>query len=132
MISSYNYALSILQSSEIKPLPSSHGKLARAVALAADSPLQEVGFSHLFFIFVFAVTKQSGHANLQISTAEAIRIVCDSAAAVSPQTLPTKTKLHAQVGPFYQSSELFSGSTRVSHSKITCLVPADALVFLCG
>jgi hypothetical protein len=53
MISAYNYALSILQSSEIEPLPSSHGKLARAVALAADSPLQQVGFSLLFFILCF-------------------------------------------------------------------------------
>jgi hypothetical protein len=74
----------------------------------------------LFFIlfFVFAATKQSGHSHLQISTAEAIRIVCDSAAAVSPQTPPTNKRLRAQVGPFYQSSELFSGSTRITHSKI--------------
>jgi hypothetical protein len=84
MISAYNYALSILQSSEIEPLPSSHGMLAGAIALAAYSPMQQVGFSLLYLSFVFAVTKQSGHSHLQISTAEAIRIVCDSAAAVSP------------------------------------------------
>jgi hypothetical protein len=49
MMSAYNYALSIVQFSEIEPLPSSHGKLARAIAFAADSPLQLVGFSHLYF-----------------------------------------------------------------------------------
>ncbi len=120
MISAYNYALSILQSSEIKPLPSSHGKLARAIALAADSHCNRLDSLIFILSFVFAATKQSGHSHLQISTAEAIRIMCDSAAAVSPQALPTNKKLRAQVGPFYQSSELFSGSTRVSHSKINC------------
>jgi hypothetical protein len=120
MISAYSYALSVLQSSEIEPLPSSHGMLAGAIALAAYSPMQQVGFSLLSFILCFAATKQPGHSHLQISTAEAIRIVCDSPAAVSPQTPPTNEKLHAQVGPFYQFSELFSGSTRVNHSKITC------------
>ncbi len=104
MISAYNYALSILQSSEIEPLPSSHGKLARAIALAADSPLQQVGFLIFTLSFVFAATKQSGHAHLQISAAEAISIVCESAAVVSPQTLPTNKKLCAQVCPLYQSS----------------------------
>ncbi len=52
----YNYALLILQSSVIEPLPSSHGKLARAIALAGDSPLQQVGFTHLYLSIVFAVT----------------------------------------------------------------------------
>jgi hypothetical protein len=75
----------------------------------------------LFFLFsfVFAATKQSGHSQLQISAAEAMDFVCDSPAPASPQTPPTNEKLHAQVGPFYQFSELFSGSTCLNHSKIT-------------
>jgi hypothetical protein len=71
-----------------------------------------------FFFPLFLLRLSNSH--LQISRAEAIRIVCDSPAPASPQTQPTNEKLHAQVGPFYQFSQLFSGSTRLNHSKITC------------
>ncbi len=47
---------------------------------------------------------------MQFSTAEAIRIVLDSPASVSPQTPPTNKKLRAEICPVYQSSELFSGA----------------------
>jgi hypothetical protein len=117
MISAYNYALSILQSS-LYP----HRTAWSQAQLRLQHTPHCNRLDSLFFIlsFVFAAIKQSGHSHLQISTAEAIRIVCDSAAPVSPQTPPTNKKLHAQVGSFYQSSELFSGSTCVNHSKITC------------
>jgi hypothetical protein len=59
-------------------------------------------------------------SNPAMHTCSFIRIVCDSAAAVSPQTPPTNKKLRAQVCPFYQSSKFFLGSTSLSHSKIAC------------